>query len=175
VDAKTKGVDLSRASVVVGTEAALHRLPRAKAVAFLDFDQELLAPRFRAEEEALALLARGSALVGGRFRGGQVLVQTAVADHEVLAAALHADPGRLSKEESRRRKDLALPPFSAMAVVRGAGAGDWAKGLAGLECVELEAERFLVRAGDHTLLCDALAAAGRPPEGVRVEVDPVRV
>ncbi len=38
------------------------------AVAFLDFDQELLAPRYRAAEEALALLARASRLVGGRRR-----------------------------------------------------------------------------------------------------------
>ena len=32
--------------VLVGTEAVLHRVRRAAAVAFLDFDQQLLAPRF---------------------------------------------------------------------------------------------------------------------------------
>ena len=36
----------------------------ADAVAFLDFDQELLAPRYRAAEQALALLARAARLVG---------------------------------------------------------------------------------------------------------------
>src|SRR5690606_37381078 len=41
---------LSGARVFVGTEAVLHRIPRAEVVAFLDFDQELLAPRYRAAE-----------------------------------------------------------------------------------------------------------------------------
>ncbi len=47
------------ARLVVGTEAALHQVPAADVVAFLDFDAELLAPRYRAAEQALALLARG--------------------------------------------------------------------------------------------------------------------
>ena len=60
---------LPDADVLVGTEAVLHRLSPADgfgAVAFVDFDQELLAPRVRAGEEALALLAHASRLVGGR-------------------------------------------------------------------------------------------------------------
>jgi len=59
---------LPSAAVLVGTEAVLHRVGPVDGVAFLDFDQELLAPRFRAAEEALALLARASRLVGGRRR-----------------------------------------------------------------------------------------------------------
>ena len=43
--------------MIVGTEAALHRVTETDVVAFLDFDQELLAPRYRASEEAFALLA----------------------------------------------------------------------------------------------------------------------
>ena len=76
----------------VGTEAVLHRVTEADAVAFLDFDQELLAPRYRAVEEALALLARAARLVGGRRPGARVLVQTRVPNHEVLDAALTPIP-----------------------------------------------------------------------------------
>ena len=54
------------AGVYVGTEAVLHRLPRADTVAFLDVDAELLAPRYRAVEQAMALLVRGARLVGPR-------------------------------------------------------------------------------------------------------------
>src|SRR5438034_1556946 len=61
--------DLAADAVVVGTEAVLHRVPRADVVAFLDFDQELLAPRYRAGEEAVALLARAGRVVGGRDAG----------------------------------------------------------------------------------------------------------
>ena len=59
------------ARVVVGTEAALHRVRDADAVVFLEFDSELLAPRFRAAEQALALLARAARLVSRRRRCGR--------------------------------------------------------------------------------------------------------
>ena len=57
-----------RSRVVVGTEATLHQIDRADAVAFLDFDQELLAPRYRAAEQALGLLARAARVVGRQGR-----------------------------------------------------------------------------------------------------------
>ena len=118
------------APVVVGTEAVLHRTGGADAVAFLDFDAELLAPRLRAGEEALALLARAARLVrrapGASHRGGggrgRVLVQTRLPDHVVLEAAAGADPGRLAAAEMEIRLALDLPPVSAMALVSGAAA-----------------------------------------------------
>ena len=94
----------------------------SRAVAFVDFDQELLAPRYRAGEEALALLSRASRIVGGRRQGGRVLVQTRVPAHPVVEAALLADPGRLLMSEEPVRKALRLPPFAALALVSGPGA-----------------------------------------------------
>ena len=80
--------------VLIGTEAVLHRGGKADVVAFLDLDGELLAPRYRAAEQAMALLARAARLVGGRSGGGRLLVQTFLPRHEVLQAVLHADPSR---------------------------------------------------------------------------------
>ena len=40
------------ARIVIGTEAVLHRVSDPGLVVFLDLDQELLAPRYRAAEEA---------------------------------------------------------------------------------------------------------------------------
>ena len=54
------------AGVYVGTEAVLHRVTQADVVAFLDIDIELLVPRYRAAEQALALLVRGARLTGPR-------------------------------------------------------------------------------------------------------------
>ena len=114
--------------VLVGTEAVLYREGELRkgggvgAVAFLDFDQELLASRYRAGEEALALLVRASRLVGGRQRAGKVLVQTRAPGHPVIEAALLADPGRLAASEEAVRKALRLPPFAALAVLSGPGA-----------------------------------------------------
>jgi len=110
-------------------------------VAFLDFDQELLAPRFRAGEEALALLARASRLVGGRQRAGKVLVQTRAPSHPVIEAAVLADPGRLAASEEAVRKALRLPPFSALAVLSGPGARELAGALTGGFTADLPGDR----------------------------------
>ena len=76
-------VPLSR--VVVGTEAVLQRIDRADAVAFLDLDQELLAPRYRAAEQALALVARAARVAAasgpaGARAAGRLLLQTRLPD-----------------------------------------------------------------------------------------------
>jgi primosomal protein N' (replication factor Y) len=168
------------AALLVGTEAVLHRVAGAHVVVFLDFDQELLAPRYRAGEEALALLARAGRLVGGRDEaagGRRVVVQTRLPDHEVIEAAVHGDPGRLALVESARRVALRLPPETALARVSGPGAAELAdavRGRLGVEVVGPSADRWLVRAPDHDVLCDALAASPRPSARVRVEVDPLR-
>lgn len=168
--------DVSSESVLIGTEAALHRIRRAAAVAFIDFDQELTAPRYSAAETAMGLIVRAGRLVGGR--PGRVLVQTRLPDHEVLRAASAADPGVLFAVEDERRSALGLPPYSALALITGseaAGAGE-ALGRAGLAVAPNGSEEVLVRAPDADTLADAL---GRLDPAVRstlrVEVDPPRV
>ena len=124
--------DVDGARLVVGTEAALHRVDRAGVVAFLDIDQHLLAPRFGAGEETLALLARASRLVGTRESGGRVLVQTRMPDHEALQAAAHADPMVLAAPERELRSSLGLPPFGALAAAAGPGRRRLRRAAAGL-------------------------------------------
>ncbi len=63
-----QSASLPDCDVLVGTEAVLHRAKHADVVAFLDLDAELLAPRYRAGEQAMALLARAARLVGGPRR-----------------------------------------------------------------------------------------------------------
>ena len=164
--------------VVVGTEATLHQVPRADVVAFLDLDQELLAPRYRAAEQALGLLARGARVAGGRGRGGRLVLQTFVPDHEVVQAVLHGDPARASAAERERRELLRFPPVTAMAEVSGAAAPAFVEAFGspgGVDIVGPTDGRWLVRADDHRTLCDALAAVPRPPGRLRVAVDPTRV
>lgn len=168
------------ARLVVGTEAALHRVERADLVAFLDLDQHLLAPRFGASEETLALLARAARLVGGRSGGGRVIVQTRLPDHEVLQAAVHADPGVLTAVERPLRLALSLPPFAALALVRGAAAATYADALRArpeltVSSLGLDGDRWLVKAEDHRSLCDGLASVPRPAGRLQVEVDPIHV
>ena len=177
------GASKQRAPILVGTEAVLHRVRSADVVVFLDLDQELLAPRYRAAEQAMALLARAARLVGGRAGGGRLLLQTRLPDHEVISAAVHADPDRLIAPERARRAQLRFPPVTAMAMVSGEAAGAYVDTLralsaqgtvTGLEILGPADGRWLVRAPDHERLCDALAMAPRPTGRLRVNVDPSR-
>ena len=170
--------------VVVGTEALLHRVPIADAVAFLDFDSELLAPRYAAAEQAMALLARAARVVAGRSETssrarGRVLVQTRQPGHEALKAAVSADPGLLSASELELRQMLELPPVSAMARVSGAMAGRYVELLrieapADMQIGGSAADGWSLKAPNHQTLCDLLGAVKRPAGRMRVEVDPVR-
>ena len=151
--------------VLVGTEAVLYRdgeLRRSGpvgVVAFVDFDQELLAPRYRAGEEALALLSRASRIVGGRQHGGRVLVQTRVPAHPVVEAALLADPGRLLMSEEPVRKALRLPPFAALALLSGPGAAE----LAGV--LEKQGAAAGHLGGSGGAMADGWRGRGRPGHG----------
>jgi primosomal protein N' (replication factor Y) len=175
------------APVLIGTEAILHRVRRASAVAFLDIDLHLLAPRFSATDETLALLVRAARLVGPR-RGpasARVLVQTRVPDHPVLGAVGRGEPGAVGAAEESMRLGAGLPPFSALAAVSGPLAGGYvedlraaaAGGVGGaVTFSELAEARYLVQAPDHGDLSDLLAGVPRPAgRGLRVEVDPAAV
>lgn len=165
--------ELPDVDVFVGTEAVLHRVREADVVAFVDIDAELLAPRYRCAEQAFALLVRAARILGPRSRGGRLIVQTHLPDHEVLLAARHTDPGRLARVEAARRRNLGLPPFAALAVVSGPGATDLvaATGLTSA----VAGDSILVRADDWMTLGTALARAPRTKgQRVRIDVDPIR-
>ena len=164
-------------ALYIGTEAVLHQVRAARVVVFLDFDQELLAPRFRVAEQAMALLIRAARLVGGRGDGGRVVIQTRLPRHEVLDAALHADPGRLVATERAMRQALMLPPYTALAMVSGAAAPAFVArlaGVAGIDVIGPNQDRWLIRAPDHRRLADALEAVDRPAGRLRIEVGPLR-
>ncbi len=170
--------------VLIGTEAVLHRVRHAAAVAFLDIDLHLLAPRLSATEDTLALFVRAARLVGPRGTGvpsARVQVQTRVPEHPLLSAVSRGEPAAVLDEEVAVRRTSALPPFAALALVSGTLASDYADALvratadgAGAVSVSpLGDGRFLLRASSHGPLCDVLALVPRPPgRGLRVEVDP---
>ena len=154
-------------------------MPSADVVAFLDLDQELLAPRYRAAEQALALLAR-AARAGrrpGRRRRPAPGADPAAPPRGARRRAPRrpGPPGR--PPNGRRREMLRFPPVAALASVSGAAAPAFVDGARvgrpGVEVLGPSDGRWLLRAPDHATLCDALAATPRPPGRLRVEVDPL--
>jgi primosomal protein N' (replication factor Y) len=157
-----------------------------RLVVFLEFDQELLAPRFRAEEQAVYLLARAARLVGERRGGAHLLVQTRVPGHEVFRAIREARPGLLAAAELARRAATGFPPFGGLAELSGdADAVDEAvaalRAGPGQDVTVLGPVNgsALVRSPDGARLADALDRAIGPEVRahgrLRVAVDPPRV
>ncbi len=172
------------APVVVGTDAALRRIGNADAVVLLDLDTELLAPRLRAAEEAMALVVRAARSVrhsmlsspAGRAPG-RVVLQTRQPSHPVVRAAVAGDPSVVAAAELDVRTALQMPPVTAVAHVGGPGALGYAQALAQVAGQDVEIDGpfagiWAVRAPDVQRLCDVLASVPRPPERLRVEVDP---
>jgi len=171
--------DDTKCNVFIGTEAVLHRVRRIDVVAFLDFDSEILAPRYRAGEQAFTLLARAARLVGPRRGNGRILLQTSLGNHPVVQAAQTGDPSILNAYERERREALNLPPFSALAIVEGAGAEEFVTALGAHSrqvTVVPYQDKWLIRAANHALLSAACASMERVPGArFRIEVDPLRL
>lgn len=177
--------ELPGSAVLVGTEALLRRLEPSSGfstVVFLDFDQELLAPRVSAGEHSLALLSTASRLVKGK--AGLVVIQTRIPDHPVVRAAVLGDPKVALEPEEALRRELRLPPYAALALVSGDASSEWINSLKSIEGSRVEGSRvevfgpdgakWLVKASDHRRLCDALRAVPRLAGDLRVAVDPQR-
>lgn len=189
-DVDTDTGDLAPADILIGTEAVLHRSDVRRArpvlVAFLDLDQELFAPRYRAASQAHWLVTRGAQLLSGRPRAEtQLLLQTRVPGHEVARAVATGNPQLVADAETERRRALGYPPFGAIAELAGPDAALTVAADA-LRSLSVTVHgptdgRALVRAPDWDTLADPLAAAVRaarasaPGARVRVAVDPPRI
>jgi primosomal protein N' (replication factor Y) len=187
VDVDADTADVPAADIVIGTEAALHRAAVRRArpalVAYLDLDQELLAPRYRAATQAHWLLTRGAQLLAARPRAETLLLlQTRVPDHVVVEALVQGDPTRVVAAERDYRTVLAYPPFGALAELSGdetalTVAADALRSLTVTVFGPAEG-RALVHAPDWPALADALGPAvarGRTHGRLRAAVDPPRV
>lgn len=173
-----EATEMMRAEIFVGTEAVLHRLPTADVVAFLDLDRELLAPRFRATDQVMALMVRAARLLGPRRRNGILLLQTFIPDHEVITAVVAGTPALLVDAERSRRRLLGLPPFGSIAQVSGQGATEFVASLQGIKGLQVgqSPDGFLIRGADREQLSDALWSGERGSNSrLRIAIDPPRI
>ena len=190
-EAAHKDQEIDQAKMLfVGTEAALHRVRDVDTVVFLDIDQEISAPRYRAAEITLSLVVHAARLVARRSSGssnksdGLVMIQSMLADHSLLRGLASHDLNEFVDGEMSRRKLMQLPPFGALAQVSGTGVDQVADILRSNVLLQVSAttkESVLVKSNDWGELAnsisDALVAAstrGKKALRTKTQIDPPR-
>lgn len=163
--------------VYIGTEAALHRVSSADVVVFLDFDNELFAPTYRAGEQAWTLLIHATRLLKGSSKA-LIILQSQDASNTQYTDFVSPDPQLLIEREQKKRKVMQLPPYAAMARVvfadRTFNPADWAHCKLAFSSSVKTAE-FLVRAENDEALSQGIAQLrDELSTRFRCYVDPMR-
>lgn len=163
--------------VYIGTEAALHRVSSADVVVFLDFDNELFAPTYRAGEQAWTLLIHAIRLLKGSSNA-LIVLQSQDASNAQYADFVSPEPQLLIEREQKKRKVMQLPPYAAMARVVFAdptfNPADWAHCKLAFSSSVKTAE-FLVRAENDEVLSQGIAQLrDELSTRFRCYVDPMR-
>ncbi len=176
----------SGSPIEVGTERDLVDVGSVDLSVAIDLDGRILAPNYRAGEDALRVAAR-LALKVPTGRGRRCLIQTSLPDDPVFAALRSGRPMPFLDMEMRTRRELNLPPKGELlaleirdadptaidrdvraaasdAVVRGP-AGDGSSGRWLIQAADLGTVKVRLRA-----LCQTLRDQGT---AVRVDVDPI--
>jgi len=163
--------------VYIGTEAALHRVSSADVVVFLDFDNELFAPTYRAGEQAWTLLIHAIRLLKGSSKA-LIVLQSQDASNAQYNDFVSPEPQLLIEREQNKRKVMLLPPYAAMARVVFADStfnpADWAHCKLAFSSSVKSAE-FLVRAENDEALSHGIAQLrDELSTRFRCYVDPMR-
>jgi len=171
--------------VVVGTERDLPDQGPVDLAIAVDADALLLAPNYRAEEEALRLLARLAGLVR-RGGGNRCIIQTSEPTHPAIVALRHGHPSEFLAEVVVTRNEQQFPPMGELIAldVRDAptGFGDELTAAAGDAAVLGPAptphgERWLVQGSDlrqlRIRLRPQVQAWRDAGARLRVDADPV--
>ena len=102
------------------------------------------------------------------------MVKTRRPDDVVVQGAIHGDPGRVARAQRDVRQVFSQPPYGAWALVSGSGADPFVESLDGVQCNRL-GDRWRISAADHDTLLTAIGKGTRPPERLRIEIDPLEL
>ena len=106
--------------VIVGTERDLPYVPETALSVAVDADSLLMAPHYRAEEDAVRILVRVAATVA-RGRGRRCLIQTGQPDHRAFGVLRSGHPLEYMAELIDERSRDGLPPATSLLSVEAAG------------------------------------------------------
>ncbi len=102
--------------ITVGTARDIPAIGGVALSIVIDADALLLAPHYRAEEDALRTLAR-VALTVERGRGRRCLIQTNLPEHAVFEALRHGRPGTTLRRMLDERAEAGFPPVGQLLAV----------------------------------------------------------
>jgi primosomal protein N' (replication factor Y) len=114
------------ASFLVGTQMAAkgHDFPNLTLVGVVDADIGLNLPDFRAAERTFQLLSQVAGRAGRAEKPGKVIIQTHNPGHYSVAAAKAHDYLAFYRSEASLRREMGLPPFGRLALMRFTGADE---------------------------------------------------
>jgi primosomal protein N' (replication factor Y) len=106
--------------VIVGSERDLPYVPETALSVAVDADSLLLAPHYRAEEDAVRTLAR-VVLTVARGRGRRAAIQTSQPDHRALAMLRGGHPVDYLRRLVAERVESGLPPARELLAIEVGG------------------------------------------------------
>jgi primosomal protein N' (replication factor Y) len=121
-----EGFGRGEAAFMVGTQMAAkgHDFPNLTVVGVVDADIGLNLPDFRAAERTYQLLSQVSGRAGRAGKPGRVVIQTLNPGHYSVTAACSHDYLSFYRAEAGMRRELGLPPFGRLALLRFTGADE---------------------------------------------------
>ena len=147
-------------AILVGTQmlAKGHHLPSVTLVAVLDADGGFLAPDFRAPERTAQLIVQVAGRAGRAERPGEVVIQTFDPQDANLQALVRSGYHGFVASERGARAAAAMPPFSALALVRAQSKAP-------------ESARCLLGKAAEVLADDAVETLGPAPANIARRAD----
>jgi len=106
--------------LLVGTQmlAKGHHFPDVTLVAILDADGGLFSTDFRGPERMAQQIIQVAGRAGRADKPGQVMIQTHMAEHQLLLDLTEHDYSHFAERELAARQAAQLPPYSFMALLR---------------------------------------------------------
>jgi len=108
-----------KADVLIGTQmiAKGFHFPSVTLVGILNADAALQIPDFRSSESLFQLIAQAAGRAGRSDLKGEVILQTFLPEHPLLALAASQNYPAFYERELEERKDFSFPPFCRLAKI----------------------------------------------------------
>ena len=120
LDAALKKAHSGAPAILVGTQmlAKGHHFPNLTLAVILDADGGFLSSDFRGPEHAGQLILQVAGRTGREQVAGKVLIQSRHPEHPLLHILLAGDYNKLADALLGERRDIGLPPFGHLALIR---------------------------------------------------------